>query len=475
MAIRLYNTLTRQKEEFVPLVPGVVSMYHCGPTVYDNATIGNHRSFLFADVLRRYFEASGYQVRQVMNLTDVGHYTVDDVLDEGGVDKMAAAAEREKKDPWQVASDYIAAFMEDLEFLGVRKADVYPRATKHIAEMIDMVEALLKKRHAYVAGGQVYFDISSFPKYGALSGNTLDALEAGARVDVIEEKRHPHDFALWKKDPKHIMQWDSPWGRGFPGWHIECSAMARRYLGVTLDIHTGGEDNLFPHHECEIAQSESANGETFVKLWMHPRHLLANGEKMSKSKGNYYTVPDLRERGYGRRAIRYALIQTHYRQQQNFTMEVLDAAAKSVDRINEFVRRLEGEKKAPKRPEIAEAVARSETAFTEAMDDDLNVSEALASVFELMTAVNKAGPPFSVKDAELVRARMEEVDDVLGILDREDEPAHGDEAEIQQLVDDRSRARVEGDFRRSDEIRDALRARGVVLEDGPSGTRWRRA
>jgi cysteinyl-tRNA synthetase len=449
-------------------------MYHCGPTVYDYVTIGNHRTFLFADVLRRYLESRGFKVHQVMNLTDVGHYTVDDALDEGGEDKMAAAARREQKDPWEVASFYIAKFMEDLSFLGYRRAEVYPRATDNVPEMIRIIERLLRERHAYVSNGEVYFDISTFPRYGALSGNTLEALEAGARVAVNEDKRHPHDFALWKKDPAHIMQWDSPWGRGFPGWHLECSAMAMRYLGVTIDIHTGGEDNLFPHHECEIAQSEGATGDPFVRYWLHTRHLLVNGEKMAKSKGNAYSIHELRARGYDGRSIRYALIQTHYRQQQNFTLESLDGAVKASDRINEFYRRLEGDRKTPARPEIAEAVRRSETEFVAAMDNDLNVSEALASVFELMTAVNRLGPPFHRKDAELVRARMEAIDEVLGLLDREPEAVVGDEEEIEQLVAERTRSKEEGDYARADQIRDALRARGVVLEDGPSGTRWRR-
>jgi cysteinyl-tRNA synthetase len=473
MAIRFHNSLTRQLEEFVPLEPGSVKMYHCGPTVYDYATIGNHRSFLFADLLRRHLEARGYRVHQIMNLTDVGHFTVDDVLEESGVDKMAAAAEREGKDPWEVASFYIDAFMEDLEFLRYRKADSYPRATDNVEAMKRLIEELVRRRHAYVSDrGQVYYDISSFPAYGRLSGNTLEQLEAGARVEVVDDKRHPLDFALWKKDAKHVMQWDSPWGRGFPGWHIECSAMAMRFLGTSIDIHTGGEDNLFPHHECEIAQSEGATGEPFCRYWMHPRFLLVDGEKMSKSKGNYYTVRDLRARGYSGPTIRYALIQTHYRQPQNLTFESLDAAAKAVERINDFVRRLEGAK-APRRPEVAEAIARSEKEFGEALDDDMNVSEALASVFELMKAVNRAGP-LHEKDAREVRDRMAAIDDVLGILEVEEEAPAGDEAEIQQLVEDRDRARAEGDFQRADRIRDTLRSRGVVIEDGPTGSRWRR-
>jgi cysteinyl-tRNA synthetase len=269
------------------------------------------------------------------------------------------------------------------------------------------------------------------------------------------------------------MQWDSPWGKGFPGWHVECSAMAMRFLGTTIDIHTGGEDNLFPHHECEIAQSEGANGETFARYWMHPRHLLVEGEKMAKSKGNYFTIPDLRARGHTGPAIRYALFQTHYRQPQNFTMESLEAATKAVDRINDFYRKLE-EGEAPDRPAVAEAVERSEAAFEAAMDDDLNVSEALASVFELMTAINKAERPLSPPDAALVRARMERIDDVFGILEREAPPAADDDEEISQLVSQRESARANGDYRLADEIRDALRARGVVIEDGTTGSRWRR-
>jgi cysteinyl-tRNA synthetase len=476
MTIRLHDTLTKQKKPLEPLEPGVVKMYHCGPTVYGYATIGNHRSFLFADVLRRYLEYRGFRVRQIMNLTDVGHFTVDDALEEGGVDKMAAAAEREGKDPWEVASFYIAAFHQDLETLGYRRADAYPRATENIPEMIRLTEELIRKRHAYVSPeGQVYFDISTFEAYGRLSGNTLENLEAGARVEVEADKRHPHDFALWKKDEKHVMQWDSPWGRGFPGWHLECSAMAMRFLGESIDIHTGGEDNLFPHHECEIAQSEGATGEPFASIWMHPRHLLVEGEKMSKSLGNVHTIPDLVARGYSGAAIRYALVSTQYRQPQNFTWDSLDAAARAVDRLNEFVRKLEGAEGVEDRAEVAEAVERSEREFVEAMDDDLNVSGGLASVFELMTAVNRAGRPLSVRDEKLVRDRMEAIDDVFGFLEREPETTYGDEADIQQLVDQRSKARANGDFRMADQIRDALRARGILIEDGASGTRWRRA
>src|SRR3972149_2047156 len=291
MTLKLYNTYSKKLEEFTPIEDGKVKMYNCGPTVYSHPHIGNFRSFIFADVLHRYLEYSGYKVTQVMNITDVGHLTLDDV--EAGEDKLEAAAKREKKDPYQIAEFYMNEFFELAKLLNLLPAYKYPRATEHIKEQITLAEELIKKSYAYVVGGNVYFDVTKFAKYGKLSGNTLTQLKAGARIEVNTEKRNPMDFALWKNDPKHIMQWDSPWGKGFPGWHLECSAMSMEYLGETIDIHTGGEDNIFPHHESEIAQSESATGKQFVRYWLHCRHLLVDGKKMSKSEGNFYSVQDI--------------------------------------------------------------------------------------------------------------------------------------------------------------------------------------
>jgi len=266
--VHVFNTMTRTKQEFIPLTEGLVRMYHCGPTVYNFATIGNFRAFILADLLRRYFEFKGLRVEQVMNLTDVGHMTSD--ADEGE-DKLEKSAREQKKDPYEIAEFYTQAFFNDIDALRIVRAHHYPKATEHVPEMIELIRKLLDRGHAYISGNNIYYDISTFPEYGKLSGNTLAKLQAGARIEINPEKKSPHDFALWKSDPHHIMQWDSPWGRGFPGWHLECSAMSMKYLGNTLDIHTGGEDNIFPHHECEIAQSEGATGETFVRYWMHTR------------------------------------------------------------------------------------------------------------------------------------------------------------------------------------------------------------
>jgi cysteinyl-tRNA synthetase len=326
MTLHLHNTLARSKQEFAPVEPGRVRMYNCGPTVYGRAHIGNFRAFLFADVLRRWLELSGYDVRQVMNITDVGHVRDDDP--DSADDKMDAAARRERQDPWQIAEKYTDLFLKDVDALGIRRAHHYPRATQHIAGMIAIIERLVASGHAYRVGGNVYYDVSRFPGYGRLSGNTAEDLLAGARIEVNEEKRDARDFALWKTDARHIMQWDSPWGRGFPGWHIECSAMSRALLGEgTLDIHTGGEDNVFPHHECEIAQSEGAFGVPFVRFWMHTRFLQVDGGKMSKSLGNLYSVDDIAARGYPPAALRFAMLRGHYRQVLNFTWETMEQSA----------------------------------------------------------------------------------------------------------------------------------------------------
>ena len=331
MALVLHDTLTRRKQPFVPVSPGRVRMYNCGPTVYGRTHIGNFRAFLFADVLRRWLEASGYAVAQVMNITDVGHARDDDP--DSTDDKLEAAARTERLDPWKIAEKYTALFFQDLDALGILRAHHYPRATRYIPEMIAIIERLIETGHAYQVGGNVYYAVATFPEYGKLSGNTGDELLAGARVEVNEQKRDPRDFALWKTDPRHLMQWDSPWGRGFPGWHIECSAMSRALLGEgTLDLHTGGEDNIFPHHDCEIAQSEGAFGVPFVKYWGHTRFLQVDGGKMSKSLGNLYTLDDTgAERGQSRAAARRAR-RRRARDLRHFdqVLGVLEAAPESI-------------------------------------------------------------------------------------------------------------------------------------------------
>ncbi len=469
MGIQFFNTMTGQKESFEPRVPGKVGMYHCGPTVYDYAHIGNFRSFLFADLLRRYLEYRGYEVTQVMNLTDVGH--IRDDADEGE-DKVEARARQEKLDPWALADKFIGYFFEDLDVLGVQRAHVYPRATEHIPEMVDQIQRLVKKGHAYEVAGAVYYDVTTFPMYGTLSGNTLESLRAGHRIDPHPDKRNPFDFALWKSDPHHIMKWASPWGpHGFPGWHIECSAMGMKYLGESFDIHTGGEDNKFPHHECEIAQAEGASGKTFVKTWMHVRHLLVDGEKMAKSRGNFYTLRGLLQKGVTGLALRYALLSTHYRTPMNFTLEGLESARRTLERIDIFYRGLAEERPEGETPEILQAVDTARSRFTASLDDDLNVSAGLAALHEVVNDLRRQD--LRAGDAAAARAFVEEVNRVLGIL----VPAVEDllDAEVERLLEERIEARARKDFARADAIRDELKDRGIVLEDGPDGTRWRRA
>jgi len=467
--MKVFNTYTRRKEEFEPIEPGKVRMYNCGPTVYNFATIGNFRSYIFADVLRRTLEYFGYKVKQIVNITDVGHMTSD--ADEGE-DKMAKAAREQQKDPWQIAESYMNAFFSDIATLNIEKAQEYPRATHHIPEMIAMIERLIAKGHAYVVNGNVYYDISTFPSYGRLSGNTLEQLEAGARIEINTEKRHPADFALWKQDPKHIMQWDSPWGRGFPGWHIECSAMSGKYLGEQFDIHTGGEDNIFPHHESEIAQSEGATGKTpWVKYWMHARFLLVNGQKMSKSLGNFFTLRDLLEKGCDPMAVRYVLMSTHYRQPLNFTLESVEAAKVSIRRLKDYRLRLKDANAKKDNAELGEVLEKGRNGFDAALADDLNTSAALAALFDMVRDVNKL--ELSRADADQAAALLARFDQVMGVLGEEKEESP--DAEIESLIRARDEARARRDFKTSDDIRNQLKAKGIILEDSAGKTRWKRA
>ena len=467
MALALYNTLTRRKEEFTPLAPGKVRMYNCGPTVYMFAHIGNFRAFMLADLLRRYFEYRGLEVDQVMNITDVGHLTGD--ADEGE-DKLEKAARQEKKDPWQIAEFYTQAFFEDIDALGIRRATAYPRATGHVADMIETVRTLIAKHHAYVVNGCVYYDVTSFPAYGRLSGNTLEKLSAGARLEVNPDKRNPHDFALWVTDPKHIMKWESPWGVGYPGWHLECSTMSQKYLGETLDIHTGGEDNIFPHHECEIAQSEGATGKTFVRCWLHTRFLMVDGKKMSKSLGNFYTLKDLLQKGLDPMAIRYTLMSSHYRQQLNFTFDAVEASAGAIKRLREFILNMEAAAGQGENPEVARLIDAARASFGREMDDDLNIAGALAHVFDFVRDVNKL--PVSRADGARAAAFIRSIDNILGVLPAL--PEQSVDAEVEALIAERQAARKARDFKKADAIRDQLKARGIVLEDTPQGVRWKR-
>jgi cysteinyl-tRNA synthetase len=338
--------------------------------------------------------------------------------------------------------------------------------------MIALIERLIANGHAYVVNGNVYYDIASFPRYGRLSGNTIEQLEAGARIEINPEKRHPADFALWKQDPKHIMQWDSPWSRGFPGWHIECSAMSGKYLGEQFDIHTGAEDNIFPHHESEIAQSEGATGKVpWVKYWMHARFLLVNGQKMSKSLGNFFTLRDLLEKGCDPMAVRYVLISTHYRQPLNFTLESVEAAKTSIRRLKDFRIRLKESAAKADPPELAAALEKGKTGFDAALADDLNTSAALAALFDMLRDVNKL--ELSPAGADQAAALLASFDKVIGVLGEEKEESP--DAEIESLILRREEARAMRDFKTSDDIRNQLKAKGIILEDSAGGTRWKRA
>jgi len=475
--VKFFNSLTRKKAALRPLKKGSVSMYNCGPTVYDYIHIGNLRSFLLADLLRRHLEHRGNEVVQIMNITDVGHMLADADV---GEDKMEVAATKTGKTPQEVAQFYTDAFFKDIERIGIRRASAYPKASDHVPEMIAMIAKLLENGCAYKVEGEaggtsVYFDVATFPGYGKLSGNKLDALDPGARIEVRKEKKHPADFALWIHNPKHLMQWEAPWGKGYPGWHIECSAMATKYLGETIDIHTGGEDNKFPHHECEIAQSECATGRTFVNVWLHATHLLVDGEKMSKSKGNFYTLDDLVAKGYAPRSVRYLLMSTHYRQPLNFTLAGLDGAASALGRIDAFADAVR--QATPKEAGVSDDEAKAAMkAFDKALDDDLNIAEALAAVFDYVSIVNgsMASGAVTKKRKAAAEAFIAEVGDVLGF-------AFGrsaDEAEIppsiMALIEKRDAARAEKRFAEADALRDELVSKGYLVEDTPDGRRIKR-
>jgi len=481
MAIRFYNTMTKKLEKFKPLKRGIVTMYNCGPTVYDYGHIGNFRSFLFADLLRRYLEYKGYKVKQVMNFTDVGHMTIDEVADGKGEDKIELSAKRLHKTPYEIAEYYIKAFLEDSKTLNLKEPFKRPRATKHISDMINLIKKLIDKGYAYEKNGNVFFEIAKFKNYGKLSGNTLDKLKVGKRLEAHPDKKDPRDFALWLHDPKHIMQWESPWGRGYPGCHIECSAMSMKYLGETIDIHTGGEDNIFPHHECEIAQSEAATGKTFVRYWMHVRHLLVNGEKMSKSKGNFYTLRDLLKKGYNPMAIRYLLISAHYRTRLNFTENGLKQAEKTLEKINEFIEKV---KHGKDNKNSIRAINTVKKAFETAMDNDMNISGALAAIFDFMKKINKVGGGKRVFDT------MMKFDTVLGlnlgkgILISKHVNINGKKInitanfnitkDIEKKIIEREKYRMKKKWSISDKIRKELQQKGILIEDVENGVKLKK-
>ncbi|MFQ6058401.1 MAG: cysteine--tRNA ligase [Anaerolineae bacterium] len=459
--LQLYNTLTRQKEPFTPWTPGRVSIYTCGPTVYRFAHIGNLRSFLLADWLRRVLEYLGYQVTHVVNITDVGHMRQE--MLELGEDRVIAAARAEGKSPQEIAEFYTAAFHADEARLNILPAHVFPRASQHIPEMIAIVETLLDKGLAYEVEGTVYYDVTRFPSYGQLSGNLLEEMLEGVRVAVDPHKRHPEDFTLWKAaEPGREMKWPSPWGEGFPGWHIECSAMSMKYLGPRFDIHTGGVDNIFPHHEDEIAQSEGATGEQVVRYWVHGQHLLVDGLKMAKSTGNDYTLADLEARGYDPLAFRYLCLTVHYRTRMNFTFPGLDAAQAGLNHLRQAAVRLALEAETrPERDEAAGAEWRSR--FVEAIEDDLGLPQALSVVWDMLHAqLPSAGRWALLQDWDRVLG--------LGLADWVAEHRQVP-AQVQVWVEEREAARARRDYARADALRHRIAEAGFQIEDTPSGPR----
>jgi cysteinyl-tRNA synthetase len=482
--LNLYDSLTRKTKPFPPEHQGPVTIYACGPTVYHFASIGNLRTFLTVDLLRRHLEYRGKEVRLVMNITDVGHMLNDADV---GEDKLEAAAAKEGKTPDEIARFYEAAFFRDMEALDVKPAFRNPRATEHIPEMVMLVEKLLDEGHAYVTEkSDVYFDVASFKDYGKLSGNSVDELVAGARVEVKEDKRHPADFALWINNPDHVMQWKGPRGiQGYPGWHLECSAMAKAYLGETIDLHVGGEDLKFPHHECEIAQSESVSGAPFARHWMHVSFLLVEGEKMSKSKGNIYTLQDLIEKGFSPAAARFLLLSSHYRTQLNFTLDGLKAAENFIRYARETGLSLavlaDSGTPEPTDPEILKYAdpgieVKAEAAFAAAMDDDLNVAVAVAHLHALLRYANGAMQNKAIGSdaAKRLRATLEDLTGVFG-LKIFDVAEAGPPADVKALAVERETARAEKRWKDSDRLRDAIAEKSWIVEDTPQGQRLKNA
>jgi cysteinyl-tRNA synthetase len=465
MSIQLYNTLTRTKEPLKTVEPGRVKIYVCGPTVYNYIHIGNARVFVFFDVVRRYLKYRGYEVTYVQNLTDVD-------------DKLIKASQEMGRPVPEIAERYIAAFFEDMDSLGVERADVHPRATEHIPEMIEAIRALIDKGYAYERNGDVYFRATSKEGYGKLSHQSLEELRAGARVEINEQKENALDFALWKRAKPGEISWDSPWGPGRPGWHIECSVMSQKYLGETLDIHAGGTDLTFPHHENEIAQSEALTGKPFSLQWMHNGYINMGNEKMSKSLGNIVRVKDLR-REFSPRAIRYFLLSAHYRNPIQFTRETMEQMERGIERIDTAWTNLQHRMKAamegPLAPETAQALEELTRQFEEAMDDDFNAANAIGVLFEGARLANEL-----VGRDVVPRGSLQAVADwlqryggeILGLVEAEVEEESDEQVEA--LIRERQEARRRRDFARADAIRDQLMAMGIIVEDTPQGVRWRR-
>lgn len=460
--MKLYNTLTRKKEEFIPIEDNKVRMYSCGPTVYNYFHIGNARPFIMFDLLRNYLIYRGYEVTFVQNFTDVD-------------DKIIKRANEEGISPFEVADKYIAEYFRDADGLGIRRADVHPRVTENIPQIIEFIEELIEKGYAYESAGDVYFDTQKFKDYGKLSRQNLAELNLGSRIEVNEDKRHPMDFALWKSKKEGEIGWESPWSEGRPGWHIECSVMSRRYLGDTIDIHSGGQDLIFPHHENEIAQSEARSGKPFANFWVHNGYINIDNQKMSKSLNNFFTVREISDE-MDLEIVRFFMLSAHYRGPVNYSKELLDQAKAGMTRLYNSKNRMEfllsmaesgirEEEKAnlEKLPEFKKA-------FIDAMDDDLNTADAITAIFELVSFVNTTAKDESSKEyIEQCLAIFSELTGVLNIIQKKDEV---DEEKINELIEKRTAAKKNKDFAESDRIRDELKAMGIELLDTRQGTTW---
>ncbi|MFZ5646270.1 MAG: cysteine--tRNA ligase [Bacillota bacterium] len=482
--MQIYNTLTRRKEDLVPREPGKIYMYVCGPTTYNFIHLGNARPLVIFDTARRYFRYKGYKVRYVQNFTDID-------------DKIINRAREEGEDPVLLARKYVDEYYQDADALNVMRADVHPKVSEHLSEIVEMIGRLLERGHAYVVDGDVYYDISSFPEYGKLSGRSLEDMQAGARVEVDARKRHPMDFALWKAAKEGEPAWDSPWGPGRPGWHIECSAMSRKYLGDNFDIHGGGYDLIFPHHENEIAQSEAATGKTFARYWMHNGFITVNQEKMSKSLGNFFLVREILDK-FPPETVRFFLLSTHYRSPLDFDDEKLAAAGRGLERIKNCLRLIEEAAGGPARETMNEEDSRlagvldkRRQEFESALDDDLNTALAIGIVFDAVGDINsylhKPGQGEGPGGQILSRARslLEDFNSVLGlfktdgtgriILDRQDKGEGKLVSDLLELIIKiRQEARAKKDWATADGIRNGLKELGIILEDTPSGVRWKK-
>ena len=466
--MKIFNTMTRSKEEFKPLEEGKVKMYVCGPTVYNYIHVGNARPFIIFDTLRRYLEYRGYDVTFVQNFTDVD-------------DKIIKRGHEEGIAPEEIAQKYIKEYFVDADGLGIKRASVHPQVTENIEQIIEFVKELEDKGYAYAVNGDVYFDTQKFEGYGKLSGIKQEELEAGSRIEINDQKKHPMDFVLWKVKKEGEPGWTSPWGEGRPGWHIECSVMSRRYLGDTIDIHAGGQDLKFPHHENEIAQSEARNGKTFSNYWMHNEYININNEKMSKSKGNFFTVRDI-SKLYDLEVVRLFMLSTHYRNPINFSDEILNQSKAGLERLYnakervEFIiSKLNDNAENADELKLEEELNSFRQRFIEAMDDDLNTADALSIIFELARFMNSNVNENATKEfANKVLGEFNELTGVLNIVNKKHEEDMLDE-EIEALIQKRTDAKKNKDFKLADEIRNELLEKGIVLEDTRQGVKWRRA